>query len=221
MVYPLLDDLPTSLRASDYRLAIEDCTSEPSVITIKTTSGVLSGLTGSNKSHPVRYDCRWRIVVPQGRYIVMVADMLGHQGPCAGRCFVSIRYRHGRSSFIYTMRCLRSISKSPVFFFPSNTADIVCKTPELKKDQMPTVLPQIRIEFTSTKERLWTQMTPAMTSMKSGFVTPPGFDVTRSYGPFLDAWCNVTIPCTACSDGELHLLGSFTSRPMVCCIWSS
>ena len=193
LVCPLLDDLATSLHTNQYSLAIEDCTSEHSVSVIKATSGVLSGLTGSNNSEYANHDCRWRIVVPKGRFIVMVANMLGPQGPCSGRRLVSFEFTRGGYIYTYTMHCFGRISKSPEFYLQSNTVEIVCTAPNHENQQMQT-LPQIRIEFRSTKQRLWTQMTPVMTSVKTGFVTSPGFDVTRSYGPFLDAWCNVTIP---------------------------
>ena len=119
--------------------------------------------------------------------------MLGPQGPCSSRRLVSFEFTRGGYIFTYTMHCFGRISKSPEFYLQSNTVEIVCTAPNRENQQTPT-LPQIRIEFTTTKQRLWTQMTPVMTSVKSGFVTSPGFDVTRSYGPFLDAWCNVTVP---------------------------
>ena len=131
--------------------------------------------------------------MPQRRYIVLVANMLFPQGLCANRHLLSFKYVYGGLIYTYTMHCFGRISKSPVFYLPLNTVEIVCAAPNRENQRMP-ILPQIRIEFRSTMERLWTRMTPVMTSVKSGFVTSPGFDVTRSYGPFLDAWCNITVP---------------------------
>ena len=193
MVCSLSGDPATSLRAKQYRLNIDNCTSAHRAIVIKATSGTVSGLTGSNNSDHTTYDCRWRIVVPQRRYIVLVANMLFPQGLCANRHLLSFKYMYGGLIYTYTMHCFGRISRSPVFYLPSNTVEIVCAAPNHENQRM-SILPQIRIEFRSTMERLWTQMTPVMTSVKSGFVTSPGFDVTRSYGPFLGAWCNITVP---------------------------
>ena len=76
-------DLTLPSHARKYRLSLDDCSSLHSVTTIEDTEGIISGLAGTNISSGIRYDCRWRIVVPQHRYLVMAASVLGPQGPCS------------------------------------------------------------------------------------------------------------------------------------------
>ena len=92
------------------------------------------------------------------------------------------------------MYCVGNFSKSPVFFSRSNTVVVKCSSQKHTYKYMPAVLPVFEIVFKSTPQQLWSRMTPVFTSKKAGFVTSPGFDVTRPYDLFPDAWCNITIP---------------------------
>ena len=161
---------------------------------IRDTGGVISGLAGGNISGDTDYGCRWRIVVPQQRYLVLTADILGPQGPCSSNLLLSFEISYGSRSIIYKMSCTGNVSKSPMFFLRSNIVNCMCASQKPRHHQMPVALLQFKILFKSTRQRLWTQMTPVRTSQKTGFVLSPGFDVTRSYGPFIDALCNITVP---------------------------
>ena len=162
---------------------------------MKDTEGVISGLSG-NISRYVDYMCRWRMIAPQQRYLVVAATMLGPQGPCASSIILSFDVEHHSRVFNYKMSCGGNFTKSPVFFLRSNEVGIKCVSlrGRSKSAGMPAVLPRFEIVYKSTTEQLWTRMTPVLTSETTGFVTSPGFDVTRTYSPFLDAWCNVTVP---------------------------
>ena len=155
---------------------------------------MISGLAGRYISGHVQYDCRWRIVVPRQRYVVVAANILGPQGPCGSHVLLSFTLRYRLQLHTYIMHCAGNFSKSPVFFSRSNEVSFSCKSQKLRYQHIPVTLLKFKILFKSTGEQLWTQMTPVLTSRTNGFVTSPGFSLTRSYGPFLDARCNITIP---------------------------
>ena len=188
------DDLTMPSHVRKYRLSLDDCSSLHSVTTIEDTEGIISGLAGTNISSDIRYDCRWRIVVPQHRYLVMAASVLGPQGPCSSSLLLAFDLDYGFQSFSYTMHCVGSFSRSPVFFPRSNTVTIKRTAQKHINQLMPVALPVFDILFKSTTQKLWSRMTTVFTSQETGFVTSPGIDVTRPYDPFLDAWCNITIP---------------------------
>ena len=187
-------DLTLPSHAHKYRLSLDDCSSLHSVTTIEDTEGIISGLAGTNISSGIRYDCRWRIVVPQHRYLVMAASVLGPQGPCSSNLLLAFDLDYSFQTFTFIMDCVGNFTKSPVFFPRSNTVTVRCISQKYYHQDLPTALPVFEILFKSTTQKLWSQMTTEFTSQETGFVTSPGFDVTRPYGPFLDAWCNITIP---------------------------
>ena len=187
------DYLAMPLHARKYRLTVDDCSSH-NVTTIHDTEGIISGLAERNVSSDVNYDCQWRIVVPRHYYVVMAATVLGSHGPCSSSFLLSFDINYDFETFTYIMYCVGNFSKSPVFFSRSNTLVIKCSSQKHTYKYMPAVLPVFEIVFKSTSQQLWSRMTPVFTSKKSGFVTSPGFDVTRPYDLFPDAWCNITIP---------------------------
>ena len=187
------EDFTASSNASRYTLSITDCSTH-SVTTVADTEGIITGLAGTNISGDVRYNCRWRIVVPQHRYLVMAASVLGPQGPCSSSLVLSFDIDYGGQSATYIMHCTGHSSKSPVFFSRSNTVVIHCNSSLHYYQNMPVALPRFEILFKSTTQKMWTRMASVFTSRKTGFVTSPGFDVTRPHGFYLDAWCNITIP---------------------------
>ena len=183
-----------SSRANKYTLSSKDCHSMHNLTTVRDTEGIISGQVGTNTSGSVLSKCGWRLIVPQKRYLVMAASILGFQGPCGSSILLSFHMRFGGKEFTYGMHCSGNFSKSPVFFLRSNTVLISFQSVWDEDFRITEESLQYEILFTSTTEKLWTRMIPVWTSMSSGYVMSPGFDVTRSYGPFLDAWCNVTIP---------------------------
>ena len=203
------DYLASATNAAEYSVTLKDCIENKA--TVRGTEGVVLGLKGSNYSFRLnstkQFECKWRIVVPKGRYVILTADMLGPRGPCKSSTVLQIippapeKYR---LVFIdkFNMACAGRISKSPIFLTRSNVVEFNIQNTsiiqifgfERKLIERPTALPDFRVVFTSTAEPPWSRMTPVFTSPVSGFITSPGFDVTRPYGPFLDASYNLSIP---------------------------
>ena len=194
-----------------HRVSLKDCTGNGS--TIYGTEGVVLSLQSNKDSlrqGPADdYSCEWRIVVPEGRYVVLTADILGSGGHCKSKSGLLISTWEPESEDPslfsgrpFLLRCAVLLSKSPTFFRRSRAIQfsvlsyfgINLAAALQDRSDIPTDLPDFKVVFSSTTEQLWTQMSPVFTSPASGFMTSPGFDAIRPYGPFLDASYNLSIP---------------------------
>ena len=104
------------------------------------------------------------------------------------------------------MACVNRVSRSPIFLMRSNTVEFSMVNRSslgtgfetglrrLMATEVQAAFPHFRVLFTSTAESLWIQMTSVFTSPISGFITSPGFDVTRPCVPNLDASYNLSVP---------------------------
>ena len=201
------DYLALSPDAEEYRVSLRDCLENKS--TIYGTEGLVLGLGGSNDSFRlssgVEATCKWRIVVPKGRHVILAADVLGPQGPCVSSIQLRI-YLPVPFPWWYEMACVNRVSRSPIFLMRSNTVEFSMVNRSslgtgfetglrrLMATEVQAAFPHFRVLFTSTAESLWIKMTSVFTSPISGFITSPGFDVTRPCVPNLDASYNLSVP---------------------------
>ena len=108
-----------------HRVSLKDCTGNGS--TIYGTEGVVLSLQSNKDSlrqGPADdYSCEWRIVVPEGRYVVLTADILGSGGHCKSKSGLLISTWEPESEDPslfsgrpFLLRCAVLLSKSPTFF---------------------------------------------------------------------------------------------------------